>query len=119
MRNYLIPSELEAVSVEISKPQSKPFFAATVYRPPKGNADFFEHLGKFIKAIDNNQEIYLLGDLNCNLLKTDNNLNAPTKKIKSLYELYQLSQIINQETRVTVTNTPEKIFDSGVIHTEY
>ena len=128
MRNDLIPSELEAVCVEISKRHSKPFFAATVYWPPNANADFFEHFEKFIKAIDNeNQEMYLLGDLNCNLLKTDNDSNAPTKKIKSLYELYQLSQIINQATRVTVTtstlidhivtNTPEKISDSGVVHT--
>ena len=53
--------------------------------------------------------------------------NIPTKKIKSLYELYQLTQLIDEATRVTmtttslidhiVTNTPEKISDSGVIHT--
>ena len=52
---------------------------------------------------------------------------TPTKQIKSLYELYQLSQLIDKPTRVTmttsslidhiVTNTPEKISDSGVIHT--
>ena len=61
------------------------------------------------------------------MLKTDNDLNTPTKKIKSLYELYQVSQLIDQATRITmtttslidhiVTNTPEKISDSGVIHT--
>ena len=44
-----------------------------------------------------------------------------------MYELYQLSQLIDEATRVTmtttslidhvVTNTPEKISDSGVIHT--
>ena len=48
-------------------------------------------------------------------------------KIKSLYELYQLTQMIDEATRVTmttsslidhtVTNTSEKISDSGVIHT--
>ena len=53
--------------------------------------------------------------------------DSPTKKIKSLYELYQLSQLIKGATRVTmttsslidhiVTNTPEKISVSGVIHT--
>ena len=71
--------------------------------------------------------MYILGDLNCDMLKTNNDLNLPTKKIKSLYELYQLSQLIKQATRITmttsslidhiVTNTPEKISDSGVIHT--
>ena len=44
-----------------------------------------------------------------------------------MYELYQLSQLIDDATRVTMkttslidhvaTNTPEKISDSGVIHT--
>ena len=71
--------------------------------------------------------MFILGDLNCDMLKADSDSNIPTKKIKSLYELYQLTQLINEATRVTmtttslidhiVTNTPEKISDSGVIHT--
>ena len=69
----------------------------------------------------------ILGDLNCDVMKADKDSNTPTKKIKSLYELYQLSQLIDKPTRVTmttsslidhiVTNTPETISDSGVIHT--
>ena len=61
------------------------------------------------------------------MLKTDKDANIPTKKIKSLYELYHLTQMIDEATRVTmatsslidhiVTNAPEKISDSGVIHT--
>ncbi len=60
------------------------------------------------------------------MLKTENE-NMPMKKTKPLYELYQLSQLIQQATQVTiststlidhiVTNTPEKVSDSGVIHT--
>ena len=71
--------------------------------------------------------MYILGDLNCDVMKADKDSNTPTKKIKSLYELYQLSQLIDKSTRVTmttsslidhiVTNTPEKISDSGVVHT--
>jgi hypothetical protein len=71
--------------------------------------------------------MYILDDLNRDMLKTDKDSNFPTKKIKTLYELYQLSQLIDEATRVTmttsslidhiVTNTPEKISDSGVIHT--
>jgi hypothetical protein len=37
--------------------------------------------------------MYILGVLNCDMLKTES--DTPTKKIKSLYELYQLSQLIN------------------------
>ena len=127
-RNDLVPTELEAVCVEIIKPHSKPFLVTTVYRPPSALSEFFDHFEKLIKAVDNeNKEMYILGDLNCNMLKTNNDSNIPTKKIKSLYELYQLAQLIDEATRITptttslidhiVTNMPEKISDSGVIHT--
>ena len=103
-------------------------FLLLVYRPPSSLPKFFDDFEKLIKAIDNeNKEMHILGDLNCNMLKTDKDANIPTKKIKSLYELYQLTQMIDEATRVTmatsslidhiVTNTPEKISDSGVIHT--
>ena len=115
------------VCLEIIKPHSKPFLVTTVYRPPNASADFFEHFENLIKAFDDeNKEFYILGDLNCDMLKTGNE-NMPIKKIKSLYELYQLSQLIQEATRVTMTtstlidhittNTPEKVSDSGVIHT--
>ena len=74
-----------------------------------------------------NKEMYILGDLNCNLLQEKALFNVPTSKLNSIYELYQLSQLINEPTRVTlttsslidhvVTNTPEKISHSGVVHT--
>ena len=126
LRQDLIPSELEAVCVEINKPHSRPFLVTTIYRPPNSTHDFFESFEKFIKMIDDeNKEIYILGDLNCDMLKAES--DSATKKIKSLYELYQLSQLIKEATRVTmttsslidhiVTNTPEKISVSGVIHT--
>ena len=128
IRKDLVPPELEAVCVEIIKPHSKQFLVTTVYRPPSSLPKFFDDFENLIKAIDNeNKEMYILGDLNCNMLKTDKDANIPTKKIKSLYELYQLTQMIDEATRVTmatsslidhiVTNTPEKISDSGVIHT--
>jgi hypothetical protein len=100
----------------------------TVYRPPSASSEFFDHFEQLIKAIDNeNKEMYILGDLNCDMLKTDKDASTPTKKVRSLYELYQLSQLIDEATRITmtavslidhiVTNTSENISDSGVIHT--
>ena len=128
IRSDLIPPELEAVCLEITKPQSKPFIVTTIYPPPNANAEFFDHLEKLIKQIDDeNKEMYILGDLNCNLLGKKSIFNMQTNKQNSLYELYQLSQLINEPTRVTmttsslidhvVTNTPEKISHSGVVHT--
>ena len=53
------------------------------------NLNFFDHLENLIRAIDDeNKEMHILGDLNCDMLKTGS--AVPTKKLKS-YELYQLS----------------------------
>ena len=128
IRSDLISTDLEAVCVEITKPHSRPFIVTTVYRPPNATSDFFDHLEKLIKQIDDeNKEMYLLGDLNCDMLKKEALQNTSTKKLNSLYELYQLFQLIEEPTRITmkssslidhiVTNTPEKICHSGVIHT--
>ena len=69
---------------------------------------------------------YIYFTSNCDLLEANPDLQL-TKELKSIYELYQLSQIIDEATRITsttstlidhfITNRPEKISDSGVIHT--
>ena len=85
----------------------------TIYRPPNANAEFFEHLEKLIKQIDDeNKEMYILGDLNCNLLEKKTIFNMQTNKLNSLYELYQLFQLINEPTRVTMTTS--SLIDHGV-----
>ena len=70
-----------------------------------------------------NGEIYVLEVLNCNLLQL--NCDCHTKQLLELCELYNLSQVISEPTRVTqhsetlldlcLTTTPEKIACSGVI----
>ena len=87
---------------------------------------FFTSFENLLQTIDNeNKEILILGDLNCDLLKP--NLNHPTNKLRSLFEIYQLTQLIDEATRITetsstlidhfITNEPEKISKCGVIHT--
>ncbi len=89
IRSYLIPPELEAVCLEITKPQSKPFIVTTIYRPPNATAEFFDHLEKLIKQIDDeNKEMYILGELNCNLLEEKNLFNMPTNKLYTQYTNY-------------------------------
>ena len=51
-RSNLISTELEALCLEITKPHSKPFLVTTIYRPPNATAEFFDHLEKLIKQID-------------------------------------------------------------------
>ena len=93
----------------------------SVYRPPDASEDFFTSFGNLLQTInDENKEI-----LNCDLLKP--NPNHPTNKLRSLFEIYQLTQLIDEATRITetsstlidhfITNEPEKISKCGVIHT--
>ncbi len=78
----------------------------------------------FIKKCDEeNKELFVLGDLNCNWNQSP--LYSHTKKLKSICTLYQLTQIIDEPTRVTkfsasqidliLLNTPESISSHGVI----
>ena len=70
IRHDLIPSELEGVCVEVIKPHSRPFLITTVYRPPDSSSEFFDQFEKLIKTIDDeDKEMYILGDLNCDMLK--------------------------------------------------
>ena len=126
IRNDLLPSNLEAVSIEINKPNSKPFLVVSVYRPPDAPPSFFTDLEDIVNKIDDERnDLYILGDFNCDLIKTVP--DCATKNLKTLLETYQLSQLINEPTRITetsstlidhfITNDPKKIAHSGVIHT--
>ena len=79
---------------------------------------------RFIELVDNeNKEIYILGDLNINLLAQNVSI---AKKLQEIMELYQLTQIIDHPTRITestkslldvcITSSTEKIISLGVIH---
>ena len=93
------------------------------------------------EALDLDNEIYVLGDFNINLLfrdkyvlnksneikKLDKNLLPEIKRYKEFCSMYGLSQLIDCPTRITsntstlidhiLTNTQENISQSGVIDT--
>ena len=96
------------------------------YRPPNADAkQFFENLQLIVNRLDSgNTELFILGDLNCNMLPSHN--NSPKNELNSLCELHQLDQLISTPTRITsntrtlidiiLTNRPHRILSSGVIH---
>ena len=121
--SHTIPYNLEAVVVEIHKPNSRPFIVSTIYRPPNSTVDIFGKIEYFISKFDcEHNEFYLLGDLNCNMLDTSSHV---IKKLNLLLESYQLYQMINQPTRVTqftsslldicVTSNPEHVILTDVV----
>ena len=40
IRNDLVPDDIEAICIEISKPDSRNFIVASVYRPPSSHQSF-------------------------------------------------------------------------------
>ena len=70
------------------------------------------------------KDFYLLGDLNCNMLDGSNNHKSST--LTNILDIYGLSQLISEPTRITptsrtlidlcITSSPEKISNSGVVH---
>ena len=123
-RADLSPNNLECLTVEISKPRSKPFLVSTWYRPPQSSPDLFSTFERIIDKIDaENLELYLMGDLNCNLLSEVVNNNS--SHLLTIIDIYGLTQLITEPTRVTqysstlidlcLTNSPDKVSKSGVI----
>ena len=124
LRADLSPNNLECLTVEISKPRSKPFLVSTWYRPPQSSPDLFSTFETIIDKIDaENLELYLMGDLNCNLLSevVSNNFSH----LLNIIDIYGLTQLTTEPTRVPqysstlidlcVTNYPNKMSKSDVI----
>ena len=125
IRNDLNNDHLECLFVEISKPRSTPFLVGTWYRPPSSPPNLFSEFEKVIAKIDaENKELYLLGDINCNLLPEANTYDS--SHLTNIFDIFGLSQLITEPTRVTpvsktlidlcITNSLEKVTNSGVIH---
>ena len=128
--NYQIPDDLcvgqlECVVIEIIRPHSRPFFVSTWYKPPNSAQGVFRYFESLVDKVDSEQkDFYLLGDLNCNMLDGSNNHNSST--LTNIPDIYGLSQLISEPTRITptsraltdlcITSSPEKVSSSGVIH---
>ena len=124
LRSDLVPTDLEAVSVETNQANSQSFIISSIYRPPCSTNEVFKKIEELIKLTDDESKgLYIFGDLNCNMLQL--NLST-TKKLQEIMKLYQLTQLIDSPTRITnsnqslldvsITSTPEEIISSGVVH---
>ena len=118
LRADLSPNNLECLTVEISKPRSKPFLVPTWYRPPQSSPGLFATFERIIDKIDaENLELYLMGDLNCNLLSEVVSNNS--SHLLNIIDIYGLTQLITEPSRVTqylstlidlcLTNSQDKI----------
>ena len=103
-RNDLVPDSLEMICVEIKKPYNKSFLVCAWYmRPPNSNTTLLDDFEVFLHKCDlANQELLIMGDLNCDVSKSPPESN--TRKLQFLSLLYQLDQLIDEPTRVTGTS---------------
>ena len=69
VRNDLMHEQLENIIIEIKKPNLVPIFVCTWYQPPGSPIELFEIFESTIEKVDALKgELYVLGDLNCDLL---------------------------------------------------
>lgn len=80
---------------------NKSYAVGTIYRPPHVSAAFINELERILSMLVVEYDgIIILGDLNVNLL-SDSTLGA---SLKSLFDSFNLVQVINQPTRVTANS---------------
>ena len=93
----------EDLFIEIINDKTKNIIVGIIYRPPNHNIDTF--LDKFDECLhivsQENKEVYLMGDFNINLLKTDNN---STLQFISSLSAYTFHSHINNPTRISGTS---------------
>ena len=94
---------MEILSIEIRKPNSRPFVVTSWYRPPNSPYDPFPHLDTMLGRLDSQHvEHYLIGDMNCHLLSS---YNIHTVALLSITEMYRLTQLIVEPTRITPSSS--------------
>ena len=111
---------MESIFFDILLPKSKPILIGVLYRPPS-QLNFLDNFSDKLDIIsnNNNQEIYLLGDINID------KKSPLAKQYNEICCLHGLKQLINTPTRITVntatildhilTTSKEKVSDSGVV----
>ena len=90
-RTALDTDDLETITVEISKPRSKPFIVNCMYWPPNSTVELFSAYQKLIKKLDSeNIEIILIGDFNCDWAGVKSGKMKPqTNKLHEITEAFQ------------------------------
>ena len=74
VRSDLNNTDIEVLTIEISKYETKPFLVTTWYRPPNTPIEKFQEFEKILQYIDlEEKESIILGDFNCDLISEGTN----------------------------------------------
>ena len=90
------------LSVQIQK--CKSFIICTAYKPPDCTLDCFdeEFAESFVSASTLKKDIYILLDLNCNVISSS---DSGAKALQNFCSSFNLKQLVNQPTRITESST--------------
>ena len=107
-------------------PRNAGFLVGTCYRPPGSPIELFNEFEKLVDKIDaENKELYLLGDVNCNLLPEAT--AHISSSLTNILDIYGLSQLITEPTRLItqvskslidlcIANSSQMVSNFGVVH---
>ena len=120
---------MKSICTEVKTKCSKSFFIVAWYRPSKYGMQTVIEMETLLNALDNeSKEIILIGDINCDDLPIDEK-STMIRKLRDLYRVYQIKQLIKEPTRSTLTtatitdpfatNKPDLIISSGVFATSF
>ena len=103
-RKDLETNSIEVIWLELLL-SNKPILLCSIHRPPNDDShlihDWLTHMEDMLTwAYSENKPLVLTGDFNIDLLKEDNS-NTLRTEWESLYENFELVQIIKEPTRVT------------------
>ena len=140
LRKTCLSDNLENIFIDLLFPKTKPISIGILYKPPR-QTRFLEQMVTDFESLELNNELYILGDFNIDLLfkgncilnKTQKSKNHFTdfspeiKKYNEFCSIYGFKQLINCPTRITcntstlidhiLTNAHDNISQSGVINT--
>ena len=107
-RKDLLVRDIEAIWIQVKFPVHSTLFSV-VYRSELETPNFFENFqGVLERAWLKTDSIFVLGDLNCCMLKAQNNpsstlITSKTKNLLRLLEDFNMQKVIAESTSITYT----------------
>ena len=99
-RSEIEISNIETLWAELKFPNSKPFLICTAYRPPNSTSEWIDLFEEGLSIVQTTGlEMIIMGDFNIDMQTNSN------RKWQTLIQLFDLSQLISQPTRVTETSS--------------
>ena len=98
--SYIADSGLHQLWLQIQVMNFRSFFVCTAYRPPGTSLSCFENdfSETLTSALSFNKPIYILGDLNCNVLDTN---DLGHRSLLDFCTCFNLTQLVDKPTRIT------------------